>query len=82
MEELRINILGCGWLGLPLACSWIQAGTRVYGSPTSLDKMRDFKALGIRTFLIDFSYGEGNVVKGFVQGSKWVVSVSNPLPGK
>lgn len=82
MEKSRINILGCGWLGAPLACSWIEAGTGVYGSPTLLDKMRDLKALGIWTLLIDLAYVEANVVKDFVQGSKWVVRVSNPLPGK
>jgi len=35
----QISILGCGWLGLPLAKKLIQSGYVVKGSTTSIDKL-------------------------------------------
>jgi nucleoside-diphosphate-sugar epimerase len=75
MEESRINILGCGWLGLPLACTWIEEGRVVYGSTTSSDKMQDLKALGMTPCLIDLAHVEENVLRDFVQGSIVVVTI-------
>lgn len=51
MEE--ISILGCGWLGLPLAEHLIQKGYSVRGSTTSAPKISDFEAIGIAPFVID-----------------------------
>lgn len=47
-----IGILGCGWLGLPLARSFIAEGYRVNGSTTSEEKVRSLQNEGINTFLI------------------------------
>lgn len=48
----QISILGCGWLGLPLAKSLIKDGFSVNGSTTSLEKMDVLKNAGIAPFQI------------------------------
>ncbi len=48
----NISILGCGWLGKPLAIKLIEGGFSVKGSTTSINKFDEFKNLGISPFLI------------------------------
>jgi len=51
----KISILGCGWLGLPLAKSLIAKGFSVKGSTTSGDKMSVLTCAGINAFQIALS---------------------------
>mgnify|MGYP000176849792 CR=1 FL=1 len=51
----RISILGCGWLGKPLAISLLDKGYEVKGSTTSLDKIEILERLGIAAYLVDIS---------------------------
>ena len=51
----QISILGCGWLGFPLAKSLLQKGFRVYGSTTSVEKISALENAGITPFLIELS---------------------------
>ncbi len=51
----QISILGCGWLGFPLAKSLLQKGFRVSGSTTSVEKISVLKNAGITPFLIELS---------------------------
>lgn len=44
---MQVSIIGCGWLGLPLAKSLIQKGHDVIGSTTSADKLKRLKDAGI-----------------------------------
>ena len=55
----QISILGCGWLGLPLAKSLIEKGYSVNGSTTSVDKISVLKNAGITPFQI--SLGEDEI---------------------
>ncbi|MFZ0599067.1 MAG: SDR family oxidoreductase [Flavobacterium sp.] len=48
----KISILGCGWLGLPLAKRLIEKGHSVNGSTTSENKLSILKAAGINPFLV------------------------------
>ncbi len=48
----NISILGCGWLGKPLAIKLIEEGFSVKGSTTTTGKFDEFKNLGITPFLI------------------------------
>ncbi len=48
----QVSILGCGWLGLPLAQSFLEKGYRVQGSTTSEEKIQKLKETGIHPFLI------------------------------
>ena len=48
----KISILGCGWLGLPLAKRLTQKGNSVNGSTTSESKLSILKDAGINPFLV------------------------------
>ena len=49
---IKISILGCGWLGLPLAKSLLSKGYEVKGSTTSEGKLEVLKSTGILPFQI------------------------------
>lgn len=48
----QISILGCGWLGFPLAKKLIEKGHTVNGSTTSENKLSILKDAGIHPFLV------------------------------
>jgi nucleoside-diphosphate-sugar epimerase len=52
---MKISILGCGWLGLPLAAHLLSRGYSVKGSTTTNEKLSVLKGKGIEPFLIDLS---------------------------
>lgn len=51
----KVAIIGCGWLGLPLAESLIKNDYEVNGSTTSKGKITDLKKVGVNPFLISLS---------------------------
>ena len=51
----RVSILGCGWLGKPLAISLLEDGLSVKGSTTSEEKIAILEAEGIETYLVNIS---------------------------
>jgi nucleoside-diphosphate-sugar epimerase len=55
LENKRISILGCGWLGLPLAQKLIETGYEVKGSTTSESKLEVLQSNKIEPFLIALS---------------------------
>lgn len=50
-----ISILGCGWLGLPLAKHLIKKNYEIRGSTTSPNRISDLEAAGIEAFVISLS---------------------------
>ncbi len=50
-----ISLLGCGWLGFPLATRLISEGSHVRASTTSAAKLEVFKQAGIDPYLVQFS---------------------------
>jgi len=51
---MNISVLGCGWLGFPLAQRFLSAGHIVKGSTTTESKISLLKQNGIDSYLIDF----------------------------
>jgi len=51
----RIGVIGCGWLGLPLAISLMENGYTIHGSTTSDEKLSHLKKEGIVPFRISLS---------------------------
>ncbi len=49
---MKISILGCGWLGLPLAVFFRQKNFTVKGSTTRSEKLPLLKSYGIEPFLL------------------------------
>jgi nucleoside-diphosphate-sugar epimerase len=47
-----VSIIGCGWLGFPLAKRLILEGHSVNGSTTRLERFVDFESVGIKPFLL------------------------------
>lgn len=52
---MKISILGCGWLGFPLAKSLVEKGFSVNGSTTSENKLSSLSSAGIIPFLVSLS---------------------------
>src|SRR5690349_4848644 len=48
----QISILGCGWLGLPLAKALLKEGFKIKGSTTSAEKLESLTNAGIQSFLL------------------------------
>lgn len=53
MSEQTISIIGCGWLGLPVAQSLLKKSYQVNGSTTRPEKLSQLKEEGIKPFLVD-----------------------------
>ena len=70
----QISILGCGWLGLPLAEALMEKGFLVKGSTTSNDKLSVIENLGIQPFWIVLeSNNVSGAVETFLQGSETLI---------
>jgi nucleoside-diphosphate-sugar epimerase len=52
---MKISILGCGWLGLPLGKFLVEKGHAIKGSTTSEQKIPWLSSVGIEPFLLKFS---------------------------
>lgn len=52
MISKSVSILGCGWLGLPVAKTLVSLGCQVKGSTTTIEKLPELKNSGIESFLI------------------------------
>lgn len=76
MKE-KISILGCGWLGKPLALSLIKQGFKINGSTTSEEKLGEFQEIGITPFLISIDYLTHNIL-AFLESEILIVA----LPSK
>ena len=70
----QISILGCGWLGLPLAKSLSEKGFKINGSSTSESKIAILQNFGIVPYLISITEEKihGNIT-GFLAGSKILI---------
>ena len=69
-----ISILGCGWLGLPLARQLVQQGHQIKGSTTSQQKMKVMKSIGIIPYLIKLTEEEPQWVD-FLQTDVLVIAI-------
>jgi len=57
-KSRKISIIGCGWLGLPLAKLMINSGWHVSGSTTSAGKLELLRNSGIQPYLLDLPDGK------------------------
>lgn len=72
--KTQISVIGCGWLGLPLAKTLVVNGFLVHGSTTSKAKFEALKRHQIKPFLITLNASEikGNWAE-FLTGSDTVI---------
>lgn len=79
MHKERISVLGCGWLGLPLAEQLAAEGYMVRGSTTRDDKLEGLREKGIDPFLIRFDpEAEGDGILDFLQSDVLIVNIPPP----
>ncbi|HEX9981454.1 MAG TPA: NAD(P)H-binding protein [Flavobacterium sp.] len=70
----KCSILGCGWLGLPLAKSLLGKGFGISGSTTSQNKLPVLEKAGINPFLISLSiHGIAGNIREFLHGSDTLI---------
>lgn len=71
---MQVSILGCGWLGLPLAKALIAEGYTIKGSTTTPAKLDVLKEAGVEPFLIALSEtrAEGDIA-GILEGSEVLI---------
>ena len=53
MQKETITILGCGWLGLPLAKALVKSGYPVKGSTTREENLETLREAGLEPFLVE-----------------------------
>ncbi|WP_372768797.1 NAD-dependent epimerase/dehydratase family protein [Lutibacter sp.] len=73
----QISILGCGWLGKPLAINLIQQGHKIKGSTTSEFKLSGFREIGVVPFIINLDDLKENI-SAFLDSELLIVA----LPSK
>jgi len=71
---MKVSILGCGWLGFPLAKKLIELDYEIKGSTTSESKLEVLKSNSIQPFLIELSEDKitGNISE-FLNDSKILI---------
>jgi len=69
-----ISILGSGWLGLPLANHFIEAGHTVKASTTSQNRLHELRQAGIHPFLINIDSLTNNI-GDFLQADILIVNI-------
>jgi hypothetical protein len=84
IEKKRISILGCGWLGLPLAQRLLKddISSEVKGSTTSPEKIEQFSVLGIQGFIFNLNpelSGESSEIKTFFDSDVLTISIPPKL---
>ena len=70
----NIAILGCGWLGMPLAAEMSRIGYSVTGSTTSIEKFPKIKSIGVIPFIIEL--GQSTVlgdINGFLANANTLI---------
>ena len=77
----KISILGCGWLGLPLAKSLIEKGFSIKGSTTSEEKLQVLQNAGIQPFLISIKFDKvvGDVVNFLNESDILIIDIPPDL---
>ena len=70
----NISILGCGWLGFPLALTLTKKGCSIKGSITSEIKVEKLKSNGVQPFIIDLSNRENEFEK-FLNSEVLIIAI-------
>ena len=72
----EISVLGCGWLGLPLAQELVRQGFTVHGTTTTPEKQPVLENAGIKPFLLNLEELPINPEKvGFFESGTLIISV-------
>lgn len=67
---MQVSILGCGWLGLPLAKALIANGLTIKGSTTTQSKVETLTLNGIEPYLINLANYSPAIGTEFLNGTE------------
>ena len=73
---MKITIIGCGWLGLPLGKELLKQGHAVSGSTQSNTKLKELETAGIAPFL--YSLEDNTQIPGIICKSTDVLIITIP----
>jgi len=74
-KQMVVSVVGCGWLGLPLAESLIIKGYSVKGSTTSEDKLKVLENRGIDPYLVHFGDDSSPNAAGLLDCDVLIIAV-------
>ena len=74
----KIGVLGCGWLGLPLAKKLIHEGHVVKGSTTQKEKISSLKSFGIAPYIVRCSEDNCDGLALFLQDVEVLILTLSP----
>jgi len=76
MQKETITILGCGWLGLPLATALIKDGYAVKGSTRREENIEQLRDAGIEPYLVELDPEiSGEEITDFLQSDILIVNI-------
>ncbi|ARV14769.1 NAD(P)H-binding protein [Polaribacter sp. SA4-12] len=71
----RVSVLGCGWLGKPLAISLLNEGYSVKGSTTREEKLETLEMNNIEPYIVDISDFEE--FDGFLNSDILIIAITS-----
>ena len=79
----KISILGCGWLGFPLAKALLKDGFTVKGSTTSTEKLAVLEHAGIQALqvMLDSESVSGPIEELLVESTILIIDIPPKLRG-
>lgn len=79
----QISLLGCGWLGFPLAKSLLSKNYSINGSTTSFSKLEVMKSVGISPYLLSLNENEiqGDVSRFLLNSEILIIAIPPKLRG-
>ncbi len=76
MKKETITILGCGWLGLPLAQTLVKQGYSVKGSTTREEKLETLHDAGVEPWLVRLDPElNGDDIVAFLQSDTLIINI-------
>ena len=72
---MNISVLGCGWLGLPLAAELASRGYRVRARSTHVDKLAALSAAGIQGHALELSPTPKGDADGFFDADVLIITL-------
>lgn len=79
MAEKTVSIIGCGWLGIPLAERLLNTGYTVKGSTTSAEKLLLLRQKGIDTYLLQLNPEPVGNLSSLVQADVLIIDIPPKL---
>lgn len=71
----RVAIVGCGWLGLPLAKQLTQSGFQIVGTVRSTSKIETLKKQGVECLPLELGKLQSNTLKTLTNCDTWVLNI-------